>query len=76
LTFDFAQNSLNFLFSNKLKLKGLKLKFRRNKGPSLYKEERRKEEKKKKIKRKKWSLEPRRDSLSATCHLGMTDLTR
>jgi hypothetical protein len=46
LTFDFAQNSLNFLFSNKLKLKGLKLKFRRNKGPSLYKEERRKEEKK------------------------------
>jgi hypothetical protein len=47
LTFDFAQNSLNFLFSNKLKLKGLKLKIRRNKGPSLYKEERRKERKKK-----------------------------
>jgi len=47
LTFDFAQNSLNFLFSNKLKLKGLKLKIRRNKGPSLYKEERRKEKKKK-----------------------------
>jgi len=28
------------LFSNKLKLKGLKLEVMRNKGPSLYKEER------------------------------------
>jgi len=48
LTFDFAQISLNFLFSNKLKLKGLKLEVMRNKGPSLYKEERIKEKKIKK----------------------------
>jgi hypothetical protein len=73
LTFDFAQISLNFLISNKLKLKGIKLEVMRNKGPSLYKEERIKE---KKIERKKWSLEPRCDSFSATCHPRMTDLTR
>lgn len=49
LTFDFAQNSLNFLFSNKLKLKGLKLKLGETKALLFIKK---REEKKKRKKEK------------------------